>query len=78
MERFCHIPVIQGNKKKFKIQRDTTFQDLENAPEREMIGITAEKVRYLRHLMHLFPSRGQTFFEEYLSKVLVKKKLQKK
>ena len=42
-----------------------------------MIGITAEKVRDLRHLMHLLPSRGQTFFEEYSSKVPVIKKLQK-
>ena len=39
--------------KKFKIQRDTTFQDLENAPEREMIRIMAEKVRDLRHLRWL-------------------------
>ena len=76
MERFCHIPVIQGNQKTSKY-KETTFQDLENAPEREMIGISAKKVRDLRHLMHLLSPRGQTFFQEYLSKVPVKKKLQK-
>ena len=46
-------------------------------PEREMIGITATKGRDLRLLMRLLSPRGQTFFEEYLSKVPVKRKLQK-
>ena len=51
---------------------------LENAPEREMIGITAEKVKKFETLDAFVVSlRGQTFFEEYLSKVPVKKKMQK-